>query len=101
MCGAALNPASRWREAASAASRAIALERAASRLVEVARVQKLLLEVGSGTQIDYLAAESDLATARARLAESETAARLARVELARATGELSPDWLRRNLETEP
>jgi len=84
---------------AESAARAAALERAAARLAEVARIQKLLLEVGSGTQTDYLTAESELAATRARLAEAETSARLARVELARATGELSPDWLRRNLET--
>ncbi len=84
---------------AESEARAAALERAAARLAEVARIQKLLLEVGSGTQTDYLAAESELAATRARFAEAETSARLARVELARATGELSPEWLRRNLET--
>lgn len=84
---------------AESEARAAALERAAARLAEVARIQKLLLEVGSGTQTDYLAAESELAATRARFAEAETSARLARVELARATGELTPDWLRRNLET--
>lgn len=86
---------------AESEARAMALERAAARLAEVARIQQLLLEVGSGTQTDYLAAESELASARARFAEAETSARLARVELARATGELSPEWLRRNLETAP
>lgn len=84
---------------AEASARTSALARATDRFTEVARVQKLMLEVGSGTQTDYLAAESELASARARHAEAETAALLARVELARATGELSPEWLRRNLET--
>jgi len=86
---------------AESAARAAALERAATRLAEVARIQKLLLEAGSGTQVDYLAAESELAATRGRLAEAANATRRAHVELARATGELGPEWLRRNLETAP
>ena len=87
--------------AAAARARTAALARAEDRLGEVARIQKLLLEVGSGTQIDYLAAESDLAATRAALAESVSAELVARVDLARATGELSPAWLATNLETVP
>lgn len=86
---------------ADADSRAAALARAADRLAEVARVQKLLLEVGSGTQVDYLAAEAELAVTRASTAEARAAALLSRVEIARATGELTPDWLRRTLEAAP
>ncbi len=86
---------------ADAESRAAALARAAERLAEVARVQKLLLDVGSGTQVDYLAAEAELAVTRAGAAEARTAALLSRVEIARATGELTPDWLRRTLEAAP
>jgi outer membrane protein len=81
-----------------AEARAAALDRAEARLTEVARIQKLLLEVGSGTQIDYLDAESELASARAARAETRGAALAARVELAHATGELSLDWVLRNLE---
>lgn len=84
---------------AEAHARSAALGRAEERLTEVARIQKLLLEVGSGTQIDYLAAESDLAATRAALAESASAELVARVELARAVGELSPAWIAENLET--
>jgi outer membrane protein TolC len=86
---------------ADATARASALGRAADRLVEVARVQKLLLEVGSGTQVDYLAAEAELAAARANATEARTAALLSHVELARLAGELSPDWFRRTLEVAP
>ncbi len=67
----------------------------------MARVQKLLLAVGSGTQVDYLAAEAELAATRASATEARTAALLAEVELARLTGELSPDWFRRTLEAAP
>mgnify|MGYP003452643256 CR=1 FL=1 len=77
----------------------MALARAEARLAEVARIEKLLLEVGSGTQIDYLDAESELAATRAARAENLGTALVARVELAHATGELSLDWLVRNLET--
>jgi outer membrane protein TolC len=80
-----------------AAARSTALGRAADRMVEVTRIQKLLLEVGSGTQVDYLAAEAELATTRASLAEARTAELVARVELARAAGDLTPEWLEENL----
>ncbi len=81
-----------------AAARLTALEKAEQRLVEVARIQNLLLVVGSGTQNDYLAAESDLAATRAALAETRSSQVAARVALARATGELSLDWIARHLE---
>ena len=84
-----------------AQARSQALTKAAQRLTEVARIQKLLLEVGSGTQIDYLAAEAEVATTRATLAETASAALVSRVRLALATGDLSIDWLARNLEATP
>lgn len=90
-----------WNSFADAGARAVALARAADRLAEVARVQKLLLEVGSGTQVDYLAAEAELAKTRAGATEARTAALLAQVELARLAGELSPAWFRRTLEAAP
>lgn len=90
-----------WNTLADSAARATALARAADRLLEVARVQKLLLEVGSGTQVDYLAAEAELAATRASATEARTGALLARIELARLAGELSPDWFRRTLEAAP
>ncbi len=78
-------------------ARAAALVRAAIRLEEVARVQRLLLEVGSGTQIDYLAAEAELAASRASLYEAQSAIVLARVELGRVLAELSPAFLAKSL----
>ncbi|HYG65112.1 MAG TPA: TolC family protein [Thermoanaerobaculia bacterium] len=80
------------------------LEKAVERFAEVVRVQKLLLDTGAGTQIDYLNAEAELLAARASLATAENAAALARMDLARATGRLGPEWLRQNLrqtETTP
>jgi outer membrane protein len=77
------------------------LHKAAERFAEVARVQKLLLDNGAGTQTDYLNAEADLLAARASLAEAEQSVVLARVDLARAAGQLTPEWLRQNLETKP
>ncbi|MEO8195438.1 MAG: TolC family protein [Thermoanaerobaculia bacterium] len=90
-----------WNTLADSAARAEALARAADRLGEVARVQRLLLEVGAGTQVDYLAAEAELAATRASASEARTATLLSRVELARLAGELSPDWFRRTLEAAP
>ena len=80
-----------------ALARIESLTSAVERFAEVVRVQKLLLDEGAGTQTDFLAAEADLLTARASLAEAGHAAVLARVDLARAAGRLSPDWLRRHV----
>ena len=88
-----------------AQARIESLEKAAERFAEVVRVQKLLLDNGAGTQTDYLNAEADLLGARASLAEAGQAVILARVDLARAAGQLTPAWLRENLredvETKP
>lgn len=86
---------------AEAESRAAALARAADRLAEVARVEKLRLEVGAGTQVDYLDAESALASTRAAHTTARTGALVAHVELARATGELGAEWIRTTLEEQP
>jgi outer membrane protein len=82
---------------AEAEARIASLVRAVERFAEVARVQKLLLDEGAGTQTDYLNSEADLLTARASLAEAKHAAILARVDLARAAGRLTPKWLRENI----
>ena len=68
---------------------------------EVARIERLTLDVGSGTQTDYLDAEAKLLSARASLIEARHAEISARVELARITGELSRDWLGRTVEATP
>ena len=80
-----------------AEARIASLVRAIERFAEVARVQKLMLDEGAGTQTDYLNAEADLLVARASLADARHAAILARVDLARAAGRLTPNWLRENL----
>jgi outer membrane protein TolC len=87
--------------AEEAQARVESLEKAAERFAEVVRVQKLMLDHGAGTQTDYLNAEADLLGARASLAEAEQAVILARVDLARAAGQLTPEWLRENVETKP
>ncbi|MFL6200803.1 MAG: TolC family protein [Thermoanaerobaculia bacterium] len=82
-----------------AEARIASLGKAVERFAEVARVQKLLLDEGAGTQTDYLSSEADLLAARASLADARHAAILARVDLARAAGRLTPEWLRQNLRS--
>ncbi|NIR45327.1 MAG: TolC family protein [Gemmatimonadetes bacterium] len=65
---------------------------------EVVRIELLSLEAGAGTQTDYLRAEADLMRVRSALVEARHAEIAARVELARALGELTPEWLAENLE---
>jgi outer membrane protein TolC len=84
-----------------AEARAQALGRAAAQLAEVARVEQLRHEVGAGTQVDYLAAVAELAATRARQSEAAAAALAARVELARLTGQIGPEWIRRTFEEQP
>jgi outer membrane protein TolC len=88
----------RVREAAATVQ---SLRVAAASYDEVARIEALSREVGSGTQTDYLTAEADVVIARARLAEARHAEIAARLELARLTGDLTPEWLARHLEARP
>lgn len=76
-----------------------ALRRSVQLQTEVARIERLSLDAGAGTQTDYLRAEADLARARSLLVEAEHAEIAARVELARVVGELTTEWLDRNVET--
>jgi outer membrane protein len=80
-----------------AEARIASLGKAVERFAEVVRVQKLLLDEGAGTQTDYLNSEADLLTSRANLAEAKHAATLARIDLARAAGRLTTEWLRENI----
>jgi outer membrane protein TolC len=80
-------------------ARVAALESAVAQSEEVANIERLSLEVGSGTETDYLDAEAKLLSVRAGLIEARHAEISARVELARITGELSRDWLAQALET--
>lgn len=78
---------------AEASARAASLEAAIASFAEVARIEKLRLEAEAGTQSDYLDAEADLLAARAAWVEARYAALAARVDVARAVGELDPEWL--------
>lgn len=82
-------------------ARVEALRRAEASLAEVARIEKLALEAGAGTQTDYLKAEADLLSVSADLAAAKNGQVVARVELARATGDLSPAWVAEYLESRP
>ncbi len=82
-------------------ARVAALQSAVDQSAEVARIERLSLEVGAGTQTDYLAAEANLLSSRAGLIEARHAEISASVELARIMGELSPAWLARTVESVP
>jgi outer membrane protein TolC len=82
-------------------ARADAVETAVQHLDEVARIEQLALEAGAGTQTDFLRADADLRRARAQLIEARHQEILARVRLARTTGELSLEWLAGTLEAMP
>ena len=81
-----------------AQARARSLTTAVARLDEVVRIQKLLLETGQGTQTDYLDAEADLLATRSELTRARLGEADARAGLARAAGQLTPQWLEENLE---
>jgi outer membrane protein TolC len=83
----------------AAESRSAAWSAAVEQSAEVARIERLALETGGGVQTDYLNAEAELLRARASLTESRYAALVARVELARATGELTAEWIEMNVES--
>lgn len=72
-----------------------ALVTAVAQSEEVERIQLLSVRVGSGTETDYLDAEATLLSNRASLVQAKHAEIAARIELARVTAELSPEWLAR------
>jgi len=67
----------------------------------VAAIERTSLEVGSGTQINYLDALAIALQARSQLIEARHNEIAARIELARLTGDLSPEWLATHLESVP
>ena len=75
----------------------MSLRLAVDRSEEVARIERLRLDSGTGVQADYLQAEATLLSLRATLSEVEHGAVLARVQLAKAVGELDEGWLEENL----
>ena len=80
-----------------AEARAASLHTAVDRSAEVARIERLRLDTGTGVQADYLQAEATLLSLRATLSEVEHGAVLARIQLAKAVGELDEGWLEENL----
>jgi len=82
----------------AAHARAAALTAVLAQAQEVARVEQLALRQGAGVQTDYLLAEAEVFRTRAALAEARYTEVGARVELARASGELSVPWLHENVE---
>jgi outer membrane protein TolC len=84
-----------------ARARVVALESAVVQSAEVTRIERLSLDVGSGTQTDYLAAEATLLAARASLIQATHAEIAARIQLAHLLGELSRGWLAANVESGP
>ncbi len=82
-------------------ARVAALASAVAQAQEVERIERLALDVGTVVQTDYLDAEAKLYSARAGLIRARHAEIAARVDLARTLGELSRDWLARNVESLP
>ncbi|MFI5279358.1 MAG: TolC family protein [Gemmatimonadales bacterium] len=80
-------------------ARVLALKSAVETSDAVVQVERTSLDVGSGTQTDYLDALSQLFQARSSLIEAAHAEIAAHIELARVTGALSPDWLAQHLES--
>lgn len=72
-----------------------ALVSAVAQSEEVERIRLLSVQVGSGTETDYLDAEATLLSNRAALVQARHAEIVARVELARVTGVLTPELLTR------
>jgi len=81
--------------------RVIALGSAALSSDTVAAIERTSLEIGSGTQTDYLEALSFALQARSQLIEARHTEIAAHIELARVTGDLSPAWLATYLESVP
>lgn len=84
---------------AAASARALAI--AERHQAEVVRIERLSLAEGAGVQTDYLRAEAELAETRAARARAVNLHVAARADLARARGALTPEWIRRNLESLP
>lgn len=77
-----------------------ALQAVVRHFTELARIEALRVAEGSGTEADYLDAESHLLRARAELIEARHQSIVARVEVARLTGRLSLEWVDQTLEAE-
>jgi outer membrane protein len=83
----------------AALARAQAWQTAVAQLEEVARIERLALDTGAGVQTDWLAAQAELLRARASLTQARYDELVARIELARVTGELTTMWITNNVES--
>lgn len=83
----------------AARARVSALEAAVAQSEEVTRIDRLALDAGAGVQSDYLTAEADLFRSRAALTDARALEVMALIELARASGQLSEDWIAQNVES--
>ena len=79
----------------------VALELAEEQSAEVARIEALALEAGAGVQTDFLQAQAELFQARASLSQARQREILARIELARVSGDLSLEWIQETMEMVP
>ena len=79
--------------ASEARGRSAALASALEQTLAVAEVERTSLEIGSGTQTDYLDALADVVRERSALSEARHAELAALIELARVTGRLTIEWL--------
>ena len=68
---------------------------------EVVRIEKLALDAGTGVQTDYFAAQAELLRMRSAAVNARALVTQARVEIARLSGELTPDWITINIERIP
>jgi len=84
---------------AEAHARVQALVSAAEQSDAVAQIERTALEVGSGTQTDYLEALAIALQTHSQLIEARHTEIAARIELARVTGQLSPAWIATNVES--
>jgi outer membrane protein len=82
-----------------ARARVVALEAAVQASDAVAETERTALEVGAGTQTDYLDALADQLREAAGLIEARHLEIAARIALVRVTGRLEPAWLEQTLES--
>jgi len=81
-----------------ARARVEALEAAVRASEAVAESERVALDVGAGTQTDYLDALADQVRELAGLVEARHGEIAARIELSRVTGSLDLEWLEQKLE---
>ena len=86
---------------AGAQARSTALVAAVERYAEVVRIEQLALDAGAGTRRDWIVATADLVAARSALIGARHAQVIARLEVGRLTGTLTPESLSALLEIEP